>query len=125
MDYIDAATIGILSPHVLPVEDLKEILKHIEETLPSTTHLPISSENTLHFHQYLFSHVLNAYEQFLLLIDVPIQDHAQQMEIYEVFNLNIPHGNFSTHFDMQNKYLGITSDETSTIEISEDQFKMC
>ena len=42
MDYIDATTTGILSPHVLPVEDLREMLKHIEETLPSTTHLPIS-----------------------------------------------------------------------------------
>ena len=35
MDYVDAAT-GILSPHVLPVEDLREILLHIEETLLST-----------------------------------------------------------------------------------------
>ena len=42
MDYIDAATTEILSPHVLPVEDLREILKHIEETLPSTMHLSIS-----------------------------------------------------------------------------------
>ena len=30
MDYIDAATTGILSPHVLPVEDLREMLSHIE-----------------------------------------------------------------------------------------------
>ena len=29
MDYIDAATISILSPHVLPVEDLLEMLMHI------------------------------------------------------------------------------------------------
>ena len=48
MDYIDAETTGILSPHVLPVEDLREMLKHIEETLPSTMQLPISSEDTLH-----------------------------------------------------------------------------
>ena len=47
MDNIDAATTGILSPHVLPVQDLREMLKHIKETLPSTIHLPISSEDTL------------------------------------------------------------------------------
>ena len=29
MDYIDAATTGLLSPHVLPVEDLREMLMHI------------------------------------------------------------------------------------------------
>ena len=53
MDYIDAATTGILSPHVLPVHNLREMLKHIEETLPSTMHLPISSEDTLYFYRYL------------------------------------------------------------------------
>ena len=35
MDYIDAVTTGILSPHVVPMEDLREMLSHIEETLPS------------------------------------------------------------------------------------------
>ena len=51
MDYIDAATAGILSPHVLLVENLGEMLSHIEETLPSTMHLPISSEDALHFYR--------------------------------------------------------------------------
>ena len=97
------------------------MLKLIEETLPSTMHLPISSEDTLHFCRYLQTHVLIADKQFLLLIDVPIQDHAHQVEDYEVLNLDIPHGNFSAWYDIQNKYLGITLDETSVIEISENQ----
>ena len=91
MDYIDAATTGILLPHVLPVEDLREMLLHIKETHPSTMHLPISLEGVLHFYRYLCTHVLIADEQFLLLINVPIQDCTQQPEIYEVFNLAIPH----------------------------------
>ena len=45
MEYIDAATSGILSPHVLPVTDLQKMLQHIADTL----HLPISPEDTLHF----------------------------------------------------------------------------
>ena len=49
MDDIDAATTGILLPHILPIEDLRDMLKHTEETLPSTMHLPISSGDTLHF----------------------------------------------------------------------------
>ena len=125
MDYIDAATTGILLPHVLPIKDLREMLKHIEEMLLSTMHLPISSEDTLHFYRYLCTHILIVDEQLLLLIDVPIQDHTQQMEIYEVFNLDIPHRNFSAHYDIQNKYLGIMLGETSAVEISDDQFKTC
>ena len=124
-DYIETATTGIHLLHVLPVQDLKEMLKHNEETLPSTMYLPISSEDTLLFYRYLHTHILIADKQFLLLIDVPIQDHTQQIEVYEVFNLDIPHGNYSACYDIENKYLGITLDETSTVEISEDQFKTC
>ena len=58
MDYIDAATTGILLPHMLPVEDVREMLSHIEETLPSSMHLPISSEDALHFYRYLHTNVL-------------------------------------------------------------------
>ena len=56
---------------------------------------------------------------------MPIQDHAQQIEIYEVLNLDVPHGNYSLHYDIEDKYLGITLGETSAIEILENQFQTC
>ena len=55
----------------------------------------------------------------------PIQDCTPQLEIYKVFNFDIPHGNFSAHYNINNRYLGITHDETKPVEISEDQFKAC
>ena len=94
MDYIDAATTETLSPHILPIMDLRRMLCHIEETLPSTLHLPVSSEDTLHFYQYLCTHVLITNKQFLLPIDIPIQDRSQQLSIHKIFTLDIPHGNF-------------------------------
>ena len=103
MDYIDAATTGTLSSHILPIMDLKKILSHIEETLPSTLHLPVSSEDTLHFYCYLYTHVLIANKQFLLLTDVPIQDQSQQLSIYKIFTLDIPHGNYTAHYDVNTK----------------------
>ena len=48
MDYTDRATTGTLSPHILPIADLKHMLSHIEETLPPTMHLPMSPEDTLY-----------------------------------------------------------------------------
>ena len=83
------------------------------------------SEDALHFYRYLCTHVLIANKQFLLLINVPTQDHALWVEIYEVFNLAIPHGNFSACYNINNRYLGIMHDETKAVEISEDQFKTC
>ena len=118
MDYIDAATAGTLSLHILPIMDLKRMLSHIEETLPSTLHLPISSEDTLHFYHYLHMHVLISNKQFLLLIDGPMQDRSQQLSIYKIFILDIPHGNFTAHYNINTKYLGIMQDEMVVVEIS-------
>ena len=117
MDYIDAATTGTLSPHFLPITDLKKMLSHIEETLLSTLHLPVSSEDTLHFYHYLCTHVLIANKQFLLLINVPIQDQSQQLSTYKIFTLDIPHGNFTACYDISTKYLRITQNETMAVEI--------
>ena len=84
-DYIDAATTVTLSHHVLPIKDHKQMLSHIEKTLPPTMHLPVSSEDTLHFYRYLHTHILIANQQFFLLIHLPIQDCIQQFSIYKIF----------------------------------------
>ena len=125
MDYIDAAMTGTLSPHMLPIMDLKKMLSPIEETLPSTLHLPVQSEDTLHFYQYLCMHVLIANKQFLLLIDVTIQDQSQQLSIYKIFTLDIPHGSFTAYYDITTQYLRNTQDETMGVEISPQQFRIC
>ena len=72
MDYVDAAMTNILPSDILPLEDLRNMLRHIESELPSTMHLPISSDDTLHFYLYLNIHILSTEGQFLLLINVPI-----------------------------------------------------
>ena len=64
-------------------------------------------------------------KQFLLLIDVPIQDQLQQLSIYKIFTLDIPHRNFTAHYDINIQYLGITQDETMAVDISPDQFSIC
>ena len=105
MHYINTATTGTLSPHILPIGDLKQMLSHIKETLPPAIHLPVSSEDTLHFYRYLCTHVLIANRQYLLLIDVPIQDHTQQLSVYKFFTLDIPHGNFTAQYNVNTQYL--------------------
>ena len=125
MDYIDATTSGTLSPHVLPVADLQKMLQHIADTLPPTLHLPILPVDTLHFYRYLCTHVLIKNKQFLLLIDIPIQDRACQITIHQVFTLDIPHGNYSAHYDINTRYFGVTKDATMGLELSTTQFEVC
>ena len=76
MDYIDAAISGTFSPHVLPVVDLQRMLSHIADALPPILHLPVSPDDTLHFYRYLCTCILIENKQFLLLIDIPIQDRS-------------------------------------------------
>ena len=125
MEYIDAATSGTLSPHVLPVIDLQKMLQHIADTLPPTLHLPISPEVTLHFYRYLHTHILIENKQFLLLIDIPIQDRSRQITIHQILTLDIPHGNYSAHYDVHTKYFGVTKDATMAVELSTTQFQAC
>ena len=125
MDYIDNATSGILSPHVLPVVDLQKMLQHIADTLPPTLHLPISPVDTLHCYRYLCTHVLIKNKQFLLLINIPIQDRAHQITIHQVFTLDIPHGNYSACYNINTTYFGVTKDATMGLELSCTQFELC
>ena len=60
MDYIDAAMTNILSPDLIPVEQLRGMIRHIRSQLPSIMHLPISLDNSLHFYQYPQTHILVA-----------------------------------------------------------------
>ena len=117
-DYIDAATSGILSLHVLPVTDLQKMLQHIADTLPPTLHLPISPLDTLHFYWYLCTHILIENKQFLLLIGIPIQDRVCQITIHEVFTLDIPRGNYSARYNINTRYFGVTKDATTGLELS-------
>ena len=125
LEYIDTATTSTLTPHLIPVLDLQKMLYQIESELPPNMHLPIPSSDPLHFYRYLWTHVLVEENQFLLLIDVPIQDRAQQIQIYQIINLPVPVGNYSMRYTMNNKYLGVTYDRTKVMDIPEGQFKLC
>ena len=125
MAYINATTSSILSPHVLPIADLQKMFQLFADTLPPNLHLPISSEDTLHFYRYLHTHVLIENKQFVLLIDIPIQDRACQITIHQVFTLNIPHRNYSAPYDINTRYFGVTKDATMGLELSTAQFQTC
>ena len=101
------------------------MLQHIADTLPLTLHLPISPEDTLHFYRHLYTHVLIENKQFLLLIDMPIQDRSRQITIHQILTLDIPQGNYSACYDIDTKYLGVTKDATMAVELSATQFQAC
>ena len=74
MHYVNAPTTGTVLLHILTIADLKQMLSYIDESLPTTMHLPVLTEDTLHFYRYLCTHVFIEQQTVVLLIDVPIQD---------------------------------------------------
>ena len=88
-------------------------------------HLSISPDDTLHFYWYLKIHMLVADEIFLLFIDFPIQDRAKELQIYEIFNLPVPHGDVSAQYKINNKYIGVTYDEMQAAMITKQQYSTC
>ena len=64
-------------------------------------------------------------KQFLLLIDIPIQERAHQITIHQVFTLDIPHGNYSARYDISTRYFRVTKDATMGMELSVAQFQTC
>ena len=125
LEYIDTATTGTLTPHLIPVPDLQQMLYQIELELPPNMDLSIPSSDPLHFYRYLQTHMLVEENQFLLLIYVPIQDRAQQIQIYQIINLPVPVGSYSMRYTMDTKYLGVTYDRTKAMDTPEEQFKLC
>ena len=45
--------------------------------------------------------------------------------IHQVFSLDIPHGNYSAHYDVNTRYFGVTKDATMGLELSTTQFEVC
>ena len=56
---------------------------------------------------------------------MPIQDRSQHITIHKILTLDIPHGNYSAHYDIDTKYLGVTKDATMAVELSTTQFWVC
>ena len=50
------------------------------------------------------------------------QDKSQSTRF---FTLDIPQGNYSAHYDVDTKYLGVTKDATMAVELSTTQFQAC
>ena len=73
----------------------------------------------------MYSHLLIENKQFLLLIDIPIQDRVHQITVHQVFTFDIPYGNYSAHYDINTKYFGVTKDATMVVELSTTQFQIC
>ena len=79
LKYIDTATTGTLTPHLIPVPDLQQMLYWIKSELPPNMHLPIPSSDLLHFYRYLQMDIL-VEERPVTLLQIPSDGHLSEGE---------------------------------------------
>ena len=56
---------------------------------------------------------------------MPIQNRAQQLQIYEVFSLSVPYSSLSAEYKINFEYERVMYDETKGIAISDLQCRAC
>ena len=56
---------------------------------------------------------------------MPIQNRAQQLQIYEVYNPTVLHGNLSAQYKINHSYIGVTYDDTKAVAIMDQQYIAC
>ena len=62
--------------------------------------------------------------KYLLLIDVPTQDRAQ-LQIYEIFNVPVPHSDVLAQYKINNKYIVVAYYETQAVMITGQRYSTC
>ena len=56
---------------------------------------------------------------------MPIQNRAQQVPIYEVFNLPVLHSNLSIQYKIKHRYIRVTHNEAKAVAITDQQYMAC
>ena len=125
MAYVDAATTNILSPDIFHVKTLGICLDTYNLNCLLQCTCLFLQMSTLHFYQHLNTHVLIVEGKFFLLINVPIYNRAQQLQIYEVFSLQVPHGNLLAQYKINPKYTEVTYDVTNVVMIMDQLYRAC
>ena len=56
---------------------------------------------------------------------MPIQNKAQQLQIYDVFSLPVSNSNLSAEYKVNYKYIKVTYDDTNAVSITDQQYRAC
>ena len=54
---------------------------------------------------------------------MPIQNRAQQLQIYDVFSLPASYSNLLARYKINHKYIGVTYNTTKKVAITDQQYR--
>ena len=91
---LDMLSLGHLSPSVVAPDRLRSLLVDLSKHIPSYLELPENPDTKLwDYYQFLTCQTVLMNTTIVTVIDIPLLDTGSTYEIYEVYNLPVPHEN--------------------------------
>ena len=102
---VDSLASGKLTPGVISPSELQSILMEISSQLPSMLQLPVNPQGDLwSFYQSVKCDTLIDNNKILIILDIPLVNQAEKMDIFKVINLPLPYMDYNkTHTEKESK----------------------
>ena len=120
MDYVDAATTNILSPDIVHVEDLRNMLRHIESAATFNNPLIYSIQMTPFISTGISTHAcINSSRTVPASSSMcPYKTEHKSFKYMKFSVYPVPHSNLSALYKINHNYIRVTYDKTKVVAIT-------
>ena len=118
---------GRLTPEVLPVNELKLVLAHIQHNLPTHMSLPFPLENVWEYYATIRTTTVLMGDSLVVTMKIPLVDPWAKLTLYEVINIPVPARESSNvvRYHLEFTYFGITADGRRYAQVTGEDLVRC
>ena len=120
-----------LDPTIMPVSQLRELLKYVQQEIEGSPRLALPLELNNHDIQGYYNIIrvtaLMTDDVLFIVMTIPLKDTSLQMNVYKVHNLPLIHPklNISVTYELEGKYLAIGHEGHYVSLPKEGELTMC
>ena len=120
-----------LDPTIMPVSQLRELLKYVQQEIEGSPRLELQLELNNHDIQGYYNVIrvtaLMTDDVLFIVMTIPLKDTSLQMNVYKVHNLPLIHPklNISVTYELEGKYLAIGHEGHYVSLPEEGELTMC
>ena len=136
---MDMLASGQVTPSTIQPENLRTLLREIDRKLPSSLQLPVDPEKNLWlFYRLMTAKTVFDDDRMLMIIDIPLVNFLQRLQIYKIYNLPIAHPEMyindtspktSKHitalYEVETNVIGIDTSRSNYVLLHKEEAKAC
>ena len=129
-NYLASITTHVVTPNLIPPEDLRKVLKSVKTNMKShpRLELPIDPVNGIwDYYNMIKIHPVVFDDYLMIMLEVPLVDKSLKMDVYQVHNLPILHPMLKKTFKykLESEFIGITNGHTHIALLAESDILRC